>query len=113
MEKYKIITLCGSTKFKDEFIEAEKELSNKEYLVFSVAQYTHADKIEISEKQRRMFDKMHREKIKLSDAIYVINVNDYIGESTQQEIEYAKSLGKEVYYRYLTTKDNQQPSIEL
>lgn len=41
---------------------------------------------------------MHKERIKLSDAILVVNVNDYIGSSTKSEIEFAKSLNKEIIY---------------
>ena len=41
---------------------------------------------------------MHKEKIKISDGIFVINVGGYIGESTQSEIALAKSLHKEVKY---------------
>jgi len=45
-----------------------------------------------------MLDKMHKERIKLADTILVVNVDDYIGVSTSKEIEFAKSLGKEVIY---------------
>ena len=45
-----------------------------------------------------MLDGMHRQKIDMSDAIFVINVNGYIGESTKNEIEYAKSKNKEILY---------------
>ena len=45
-----------------------------------------------------MLDKMHKEKIKLSNAILVVNVNGYIGSSTKSEIEFAKSLNKEIIY---------------
>lgn len=45
-----------------------------------------------------MLGKMHKEKIKLSEAILVVNVDNYIGESTQSEIEFAKSLNKEILY---------------
>jgi len=45
-----------------------------------------------------MIDKMHKEKIKISDAILVVDVNWYIGNSTKSEIEYAKSLNKEILY---------------
>ena len=34
----------------------------------------------------------------MADAIYVINVGGYIGESTRSEIEYAKKHGKEILY---------------
>ena len=41
---------------------------------------------------------MHKEKIKISDAIYVINIGGYIGSSTKSEIEFAEKLGKEIIY---------------
>ena len=51
-----------------------------------------------SQAEAMLIDKMHKEKIKLSDAIVVVNVNDYIGSSTASEIEFAKNLGKEILY---------------
>ena len=45
-----------------------------------------------------MLDKMHKERIKMSDAILVVNVDDYIGNSMKKEIEFAKSLNKEIIY---------------
>jgi hypothetical protein len=45
-----------------------------------------------------MLDDMHKRKIDMADAIYVINVGGYIGSSTRSEIEYAKATGKEVLY---------------
>ena len=45
-----------------------------------------------------MLDDMHKRKIDMADAIYVINVGGYIGESTRSEIEYAQRNGKIVYY---------------
>lgn len=52
-----------------------------------------------------MIDKMHKEKIKLSDAILVVNVDGYIGNSTKNEIEYAKSLNKDIIYYMDVLKD--------
>ena len=51
-----------------------------------------------------MIDKMHKEKIRLADAILVVNVDGYIGSSTKSEIELAKSLNKEILY-YTDLKD--------
>ena len=51
-----------------------------------------------TEEQALMLDRMHKEKIKLADAILVVNVNGYIGNSTKSEIEFAKSLNKEILY---------------
>ena len=42
--------------------------------------------------------KIHFKKIELSDAIFVVNKNKYIGESTNLEIEYTKKLGIEILY---------------
>ena len=45
-----------------------------------------------------MLDDMHKRKIDMADEIFVINVDGYIGSSTQSEIEYAKATGKTVRY---------------
>lgn len=103
---YKIVTLCGSTKFKKEFLEIQKKLTLLGYIVISVGLFGHSGDSEVWEnleegtltKTKSMLDDMHKRKIDLSDMIYVINVGGYIGESTRSEIEYAKSTGKEVHY---------------
>lgn len=51
-----------------------------------------------TEEEADILDQMHKERIKLADAILVINVNHYIGSSTKSEIEYAKRLNKEIIY---------------
>ena len=99
MADYKVITLCGSTKFKDEFIKAQKELTLKGYIVISPCLFAQSgDKEALNDDIREMLDDMHKRKIDMSDAIMVIDVGDYIGESTKKEIEYAKSQGKFVYF---------------
>ena len=49
----------------------------------------------------KALDKIHRKKIDISDAIYVVNIDGYIGDSTKNEIEYALKNGKEVIYHEL------------
>lgn len=103
---YKIVTLCGSTKFKKEFLEIQKKLTLLGYIVISVGLFGHSGDSEVWEnmdegtvtKTKSMLDDMYKRKIDLSDMIYVINVGGYIGESTRSEIEYAISTGKEVHY---------------
>jgi len=96
---YKVITLCGSTKFKEEFIYAQKELTLQGYIVISVGLFGHSGDDEVwQEGTKEMLDDMHRRKIDMADGIFVINKNGYIGESTQREIYYALSLGKEIRY---------------
>ena len=104
--KYKVITLCGSTKFKDEFLKAQKDLSLKGNIVISVGLFGHSGDFEVWEnmdegtitKTKEMLDDMHKRKIDMADEIFVINVNNYIGDSTKSEIEYAIKTGKKVNY---------------
>lgn len=101
MEKsdYPIITLCGSTRFKDDFMLVQKELTLQGYIVISVGLFGHSgDKDAWTGGTKEMLDDMHKRKIDLAQAIYVINKDGYIGSSTRSEIEYAKAAGKEIYY---------------
>ncbi len=94
----KIITICGSLKFKSEMIEVAEKLELQENAVITPIYPTNSNKDAYTDEQVDILDKMHKEKIKISDAIYVVNVGGYIGTSTKSEIEYAKSLGKEILY---------------
>ena len=85
--KYKVITLCGSIKYKDIFLKVQENLTLKGNIVFMPNFFTNIKKEEI-----RLDTK------KMSDEIYVINLNGYIGESTKSEIEYANSKGKNISY---------------
>ena len=97
--KYKVITLCGSTKFKDQFIAEQKRLTLQGYIVISVGLFGHSGDDEVwSEDTKIMLDDMHKRKIDIADEIFVINVGGYIGESTKSEIEYANMTGKIVKY---------------
>ena len=103
---YKVITLCGSTKFKEEFYEVQKRLTLEGNIVISVGLFGHSGDSEVWDgmdegtlsKTKEMLDDMHKRKIDMADGIYVINVGGYIGESTRSEIGYAKALGKAVDY---------------
>lgn len=98
-KKYKIITLCGSTKFKSEFLEVQKQLTLKGYIVISVGLFGHSGDGEALEPEtKRMLDDMHKCKIDMADAIFVIDVDGYVGESTLSEIIYAECNNKDVYY---------------
>ena len=104
--KYKVVTLCGSTRFKDEFMEAQKRLTLGGNIVISVGLFGHSGDQKVWEnmdegtltKTKEMLDDMHKRKIDMADSIYVINVGGYIGDSTRSEIEYAKAHGKIVEY---------------
>ena len=97
--KYKVITLCGSTRFKEQFLEAQKQLTLDGNIVISVGLFGHAGDDEVwADGVKKMLDDMHKRKIDMADAIYVINPGGYIGESTRGEIEYARRNGKEILY---------------
>ena len=95
-KKYPIVTLCGSTKFKDEFFEAQKKLTLDGYIVISVGLFGHSG--DDLQGMKEMLDDMHKCKIDLADEIFVINKDGYIGSSTKSEIEYAIANNKKVRY---------------
>ncbi len=104
--KYPVITLCGSTRFKTEFMEMQKKLTLAGNIVISVGLFGHAGDEEVWEnmdegtltRTKEMLDDMHKRKIDMADEIFVINKNGYIGDSTRSEIAYALEHGKKVNY---------------
>ena len=97
--KYKVITLCGSTRFKDAFMEEQKRLTLEGNIVISVGLFGHSGDEEVWKPgTKEMLDDMHLRKIDMADEIFVINVGGYIGESTNREIAYAEKTGKKVNY---------------
>ncbi len=97
--KYKVITLCGSTKFKEDFFKEQKRLTLEGNIVISVGMFGHSGDIEVwTEGTKEMLDDMHKRKIDMADEIFVINKNGYIGSSTRSEIDYAISTNKKVNY---------------
>ena len=97
--KYKVLTLCGSTRFKDAFLSAQKKLTLEGNIVISVGLFGHSGDDEVwTEGTKEMLDDMHKRKIDMADGIFVINVNGYIGESTRSEIDYALASGKTIDY---------------
>ena len=97
--KYKVITLCGSTKFKEQYLEVQKRLTLEGNIVISVGLFGHSGDDEVWTKGTKvMLDDMHKRKIDMADEIFVINVGGYIGESTCSEIAYAESHGIGVRY---------------
>lgn len=101
----KTITVCGSLRFYKEIVEIalKMELEGNCMLVPIYNPYN-TDKYAFTAEEMKMLSKKHYEKIKLSDAILVVDVDGYIGSSTSKEIEYAKSLNKEIFYYSGLTK---------
>lgn len=99
----RVITLCGSTRFKDEINAVNARLTMQGNIVISLGVFGHTDMpghdwTTGGNADKVMLDELHRRKIDLSNEIYVVNVGGYIGESTRGEIEYARAHGKIVRY---------------
>lgn len=105
IEEMNVITLCGSTKYKEEFLLVNKWLTLQGNIVISVSMFGHVDKEPLTQQEKITLDEVHKRKIDLANEIFVIDINGYIGESTRSEIEYAESKGKKIKY-YSKEKDD-------
>lgn len=101
---YPVVTLCGSTRFKEEFMEAQKRLTLEGNIVISVGLFSCDEEVwggmdeGTLSKTKILLDDMHKRKIDMADGIFVINVGGYIGDSTKSEIAYAMEHGKKIRY---------------
>ena len=94
----KVITVCGSYKFKQDMQEITEKLALEGNCMITPIELTKSSKEEYTQEEALLLGNMHKEKIRLSDAILVVNVGGYIGESTKSEIAFAKSFNKEIIY---------------
>ena len=101
----KIITLCGSLKFQKEMMIVGQKMALEGNCILTPT-YSVLENIKITEEQLLKLKEAHFKRIELSDAILVVNVNNYVGDSTNLEIEYAKKLGKEIIYFTDLMKNN-------
>lgn len=97
MEKAKIICMCGKLKYTKQLMEQTERLTLEGYNVISVI-YETRDRNSYTEKEINLFVELHYQKIDLADAIFVVNVNNDIGEGTKKDIEYARKHHKEIMY---------------
>jgi hypothetical protein len=99
-KRYPIVTVIGSTRFDKEIKEWAWEHTKKGYLILFApfAKEEHVtDKINF-ETYRFLLEEQHFQKMELADIIFVFNKNDYIGTSTSEELQYARSLSKKIYF---------------
>ena len=102
-----IITICGSLKFKQEMMKVAEKMTFAGHCVLTPLFIENSD-IQPTPEQMQKLKQSHFCKIDLSDAILVVNVDNYIGESTRSEIEYATQKGKKVLYYTLLPADLMQ-----
>lgn len=93
----KVVTICGSMKYVKEMMKIAFDLELKKGYTVIQCVYN-PDSMNYEGIDTNILDRIHRKKIDISDAIYVVNIGGYIGNSTKSEIEYAKENGKEVIY---------------
>lgn len=98
-----IVVLCGSTRFYDEFQQANYDLTRAGKVVLSVgfhpratAERGHGEGVGHDTAEKAALDELHKRKIDLADRVLVLNVGGYIGDSTRGEIRYALEHGKPV-----------------
>lgn len=103
--KYEVTTLCGSTKFKEEFEKARKSLGLLGHIVLGPETFHHAEGITPSEEMMKELIDKHMQKIRMSDSIYVICPGQYIGSHTMNEIKYAAELGLDIGFSHKPKKD--------
>ena len=94
---YKIVCICGSTRFEKEILKHAARLTLEGYIVLMPNVFTFTG-YPIDPPQKIKLDAIHLNKIGLSDEIFVVNCGGYIGKSTTREIEHAKQLGKKINY---------------
>lgn len=95
----KTYTICGSMKFAEKTKKVAKKLETENG--YKILQCVYVDDInKLTNEDIKKLQEEHYRKIDISDGIYVVNVNGYIGESVRKEIEYAKQANKEILYYY-------------
>ncbi len=97
-DRPRIVCLCGSTRFKAEFEQANRDLTLAGRIVIAPGVFGHADGITLTPTEKAELDRLHLHKIAMSDAVFVVNPGGYIGDSTRNEITYAKRIGVPVRY---------------
>lgn len=89
-----IVCLCGSTRFRRAFEEANQRETLAGRIVLSVGFFGHEQGLQPDDPRKRRLDALHKRKIDLADEVLVLNVGGYVGDSTKSEVQYARAAGK-------------------
>ena len=98
-----IVCLCGSTRFYEAFVRANYEETMAGRIVLSVGFFMHSPGVHgqafgCTPEQKVKLDELHLRKIDLADETYILNVNGYIGQSTQRELAYTVFTHKKLRF---------------
>jgi hypothetical protein len=101
-QRPRIVCLCGSTRFVEEFNRQRKVLTEAGHIVLAIEVVTTQARAEdpqhVDPDLKARLDELHKRKIDLADDVLVLNVGGYIGDSTRSEIDYALKVGRPVAY---------------
>ena len=104
-KKVKVVCLCGSTRFSESYHKAQLEETLDGSIVLTIGCNMRTDKVifeHLPEGKltaiKEKLDELHLRKIDLADEVIILNVDGYIGKSTQRELEYAKANNKQIRY---------------
>jgi hypothetical protein len=95
-ERPRIVCLCGSTRFRDAFVAANRTETLAGRIVLSVGMFGHDEGIDMAGPVKAMLDSLHLHKCRMADEILVLNQGDYVGESTAREVRFSRDLGKPI-----------------
>jgi len=98
--EFPIMTICGSVRFYDDMLKWACHFSKSGYVIMMphCFQHDHFHNVSAGQDQKYMLDLLHFRKIALSEYVFIVDKDGYIGESTSREIRVAKKLGKEILY---------------
>ena len=102
----KIVCLCGSTKFKDAFVKANRDETLEGNIVLSVGVFSHEENLDMDGDTKKMLDELHVRKIDMADEVLFLNVDGYIGQSTLRELKYCRVNEKDVRFLEEPNKEN-------
>jgi len=94
----KVIAVIGSSKFKDQQLGIAQRETLKGNVALVTGFWHHVDKVPITDEQKARLDELTLYKVKIADEVIVVNPNGYVGQSTKEQIAFAKASGKPVSY---------------
>lgn len=94
----KVITLSGSMKYWNEFLNISSKLSSYGYIVLTPFPAIVDALDDTNNEKMKFYEELHKHRIDMSDMLFVINKDGYIGDNTQREIEYAESKNIPIEY---------------
>ncbi|WP_353651562.1 hypothetical protein ABLG96_16895 [Nakamurella sp. A5-74] len=101
-DRPEIVCICGSTRFVEELLEANRDLTFAGVIVVAPGVFTRPEDGEthenLTQEQKTALDALHLRKIDLADRVLVVNPGGYVGESTSREITYARATGKPISF---------------